>query len=92
MNGDSRVDMYKSSAQMTAFDWEQQGAVVNSVQVFLLVRTLEEDRSNPPTSQTFILGGEGDQERRLTFSDGYRRKLLTSTVRLVNVGGDQWAI
>ncbi|WP_372766868.1 PilW family protein [Pseudoalteromonas sp.] len=91
-NGDSRVDTYKTTAQMAANDWDQQSAVVSSVQIFLLVRTLEDDRSNPPQSQTFVLGGEGDQKRELTFNDGFRRKLLTSTVRLVNVGSDQWTI
>lgn len=91
-NGDLRVDTYKTTAQMSAIDWDQQSAVVSSVQIFLLVRTLEEDRNNPPTNQTFILGGEGDHKRVLTFNDGFRRKLLTSTVRLVNVGSDQWAI
>ncbi|MFY8349976.1 PilW family protein [Pseudoalteromonas sp. SSM20] len=91
-DGDYRVDTYKTTSQMSANDWDQQGAVVTSVQIFLLVRTLEEDRHNPVSSQTFILGGEGDLKREFTFSDGFRRKLLTSTVRLVNVGSDQWAI
>lgn len=91
-NGDSRVDTYKTTTQMLASDWEQQTAVVTSVQIFLLVRTLEEDRNNPPQSQTFIMGGEGGEQRSITRSDGFRRKLLTSTVRLVNVGSDKWVI
>lgn len=91
-NGDYRVDTYKTSRQMSSTDWDQQGAVVTSVQIFLLVRTLEEDTDSKFSSQTFILGGEGEHKRELTFNDGFRRKLLTSTVRLVNVGSDQWAI
>lgn len=91
-DGDSRVDTYKSSSQMGMSDWDQQGAVVTSVQIFLLVRTLEEDRNNPPKEQTFILGGEGEHQRTITRNDGFRRKLITSTVRLVNVGSDKWAI
>lgn len=91
-NSDSRVDMYKTSSQMSQTDWDQQNAVVTSVQIFILVRTLEEDKDNPPGSQTFILGGEGEHTRKLSFDDNFRRKLLTSTVRLVNVGTDQWAI
>lgn len=91
-NGDFRVDTYKTVSQMSPTDWDQQSSVVSSVQVFILVRTLEEDIDNPPGIQTFILGGEGEHVRELTFNDGFRRKLLTSTVRLVNVGSDQWAI
>ncbi|MEI4548929.1 MULTISPECIES: PilW family protein [Pseudoalteromonas] len=91
-NNDARVDTYKTSSQMSATDWNQQTAVVTNVQIFLLVRTLSEDRNNPPQSQTFILGGEGENQRTITRNDGFRRKLLTSTVRLINVGSDQWAI
>lgn len=91
-NDDDRVDTYKTTKQMSSSDWDQQSAVVTSVQVFLLVRTLEEDRNNPPKNQTFILGGEGEHQRTITRNDGFRRKLLTSTIRLVNVGSDQWVI
>lgn len=91
-NGDDRVDMYKTSSQMSMIDWEQQSAVVTSVQVFLLVRALEQDSGSAPRSQTFVMGGQGEQKKVLTFNDRYRRKLLTSTIRLVNVGNDKWII
>jgi type IV pilus assembly protein PilW len=91
-DGDARVDLYKPASHMHNSDWDQQGATVTSVQIFLLVRTLEPSSANPPGSQTFILGGEDEHKRTLTFNDGYRRKLLTSTVRLANVGNDKWAI
>jgi type IV pilus assembly protein PilW len=89
---DSRVDSYKTTKQMSMTDWEQETAVVTSVQVFLLVRSIEEDLSRPPREQRFVLGGQGSEEKVLTFNDGYRRKLLTSTIRLVNVGTDKWVI
>jgi type IV pilus assembly protein PilW len=91
-DGDARVDTYKPASHMHDSDWGQQMASVISVQIFLLVRTLEPDTTNPPKSQTFILGGEGEHQRELTFTDGYRRKLMTSTVRLANIGTDKWAI
>ncbi len=91
-SGDTRVDTYKPAPSMHNNDWDQQSSVVISVQIFLLARTLAPDTSNPPRDQTFILGGEGEHKRMLTFNDGYRRKLLTSTVRLANVGSDKWAI
>lgn len=90
-NGDNRVDIYRTTAQMTEADWAQQGAVVATVQVFLLVRTLQEDLTNVQ-EQTFIMGGEGDTARTLIFNDGFRRKMLTSTIRLLNGGEDKWAI
>lgn len=92
-NGDSRVDTYRGVENMTQADWEQGTSTILTVQIFLLVRTFEPNRGNPPGEQTFVLGGDTPETlRTLTFNDDFRRKLLTSTVRLMNSGTDKWII
>lgn len=92
-NGDSRVDTYRGVENMTQADWEQGASTILTVQIFLLVRTFEPNRGNPPGEQTFVLGGDTPETlRTVTFNDDFRRKLLTSTVRLMNSGTDKWII
>ncbi len=90
-NGDARVDMYKTSTQMTATDWEQSTVKITTVQVFILVRSLIEDGNAVAQAQTFTLGGVIDgHKRELTFNDRFRRLLLVSTVSLHNASGELW--
>lgn len=91
--GDSRVDTYRGVENMNQADWEQGTAKILTVQIFLLARTFEPNPGNSPGEQTFILGGDTPATlRTLTFDDDFRRKLLTSTVKLMNTRSDKWAI
>ncbi|ATC95399.1 PilW family protein [Pseudoalteromonas tunicata] len=89
-NGDNRVDTYKTVSQMSASDWEQQSGVILTVQMFILVRSMDIDRDMKSESRTYTLGGSGQNARDLTFNDQYRRMLFVSTVRLDNGGNDRW--
>ncbi|SFD24734.1 PilW family protein [Pseudoalteromonas denitrificans] len=90
-DGDNRVDIYKTAIQMAAVDWEQSLAKILSVQIFLLVRSLEEDSSSDSVSKTYTLGGSTDADKRkLSFNDKYRRILLVSTVKISNSGQSKW--
>lgn len=84
----SRVDTYKSIADMTETDWENRRGIL-TVQVFLLARTLMPDANLQVTNQKYTLG-EGASSRVLTFNDNYRRALFTTTIRLNNVGANLW--
>jgi len=88
--GNDRVDNYKTTDQMSDTDWEQSTSSIISVQIFLLIRSLEEDFSRPVTERTFILGGNGASEKRLTFNDQFKRTLFVSTVRITNGGIERW--
>ena len=87
---DSRVDTYKSIGDMTPTDWENRKGIL-TVQLFLLVRTLQPDPGIKINNQKYILG-EGSGKRELTFNDNYRRTVFTTTIRLSNVGGNLWKI
>lgn len=87
---DSRVDTYKSIGDMTPTDWENRKGIL-TVQLFLLVRTLQPDPGIKINNQKYILG-EGSGKRELTFDDNYRRTVFTTTIRLSNVGGNLWKI
>lgn len=87
---DSRVDTYKSIADMTSTDWENRKGIL-TLQLFLLVRTLQPDPGIKINNQKYILG-EGSGKRELTFDDNYRRTVFTTTIRLSNVGGNLWKI
>lgn len=89
-NNDSRVDTYRSVAKMTATDWENQRGIL-TVQVFILVRALQEDAGLKQLNQTYTLGEDAEQ-RVLKFDDKYRRALFTTTIRLNNVGANLWRI
>ncbi|NMM41639.1 PilW family protein [Pseudoalteromonas arctica] len=87
---DSRVDIYKSIGDMTPTDWENRKGIL-TLQLFLLVRTLQPDPGIKINNQKYILG-EGSGKRELTFNDNYRRTVFTTTIRLSNVGGNLWKI
>lgn len=89
-DGDSRVDTYKTAGQMTQTDWEQQSGQILTVQMFILVRSMDTDFDLPATARTYTLGGSGEAAKELTFTDKYRRMLFVSTVRLENGGEDSW--
>jgi type IV pilus assembly protein PilW len=85
-----RVDTYKTTSQMQDEDWEQSGTSIISVQIFLLIRSLEQDFSSPAINRTFTLGGSGTSSKQLTFNDQYKRTLFVSTVRITNGGMERW--
>lgn len=87
---DSRVDIYKSIGDMAPTDWENRKGIL-TLQLFLLVRTLQPDPGIKINNQKYILG-EGSGKRELTFDDNYRRTVFTTTIRLSNVGGNLWEI
>ncbi|MBU2971083.1 PilW family protein [Pseudoalteromonas sp. C2R02] len=90
-DGDNKVDSYKTSVQMAGSDWEQSLVKVLSVQIFLLVRSFEEDSSSQAVSKEFTLGGTLDADKRkLSFNDQYRRVLMVSTVKINNAGQNKW--
>lgn len=89
-NGDRNVDTYLSAAQMSASEWEQVSSKVLTVQLFALVRATESDRNMTKTNQTYILGGEGGTERRLSFDDNFRRLVYVSTVQVRNAEVETW--
>ncbi|MGS0536185.1 PilW family protein [Pseudoalteromonas sp. SaAl2] len=89
-NNDSRVDTYRSVNKMTAADWENRRGIL-TVQVFILVRALQEDANLKQLNQTYTLGEDVDQ-RILEFDDKFRRALFTTTIRLNNVGANLWRI
>ncbi|SFD24649.1 PilW family protein [Pseudoalteromonas denitrificans] len=90
-NANDKVDTYRVAEQMQAIDWEQSNSKIMSVQIFLLVRSLQEDFSSPARNRTYTLGGVGnDTAKTLTFNDRFRRSVFVSTVRLVNGGSELW--
>ncbi|MBE0378286.1 PilW family protein [Pseudoalteromonas prydzensis] len=89
-NNDSRVDTYRSVSNMTATDWENRRGIL-TVQVFILVRALQEDTDLNQLNQTYTLGEDAEQ-RILKFDDRFRRALFTTTIRLNNVGANLWRI
>lgn len=89
-NADSKVDSYRSVESMTASDWESRRAIL-TVQVFILVRSLQEDANLNQLNQTYTLGEDAEQ-RVLVFDDRFRRALFTTTIRLNNIGASQWRI
>ena len=89
-NSDSKVDTYKSAADITATEWENRKGIL-TVQLFLLIRSLEPDPGLKIKNKKYILG-EGETPRELSFDDNYRRTVFTTTIRLSNVGGNLWKI
>ncbi|KAF7786704.1 type IV pilus assembly protein PilW [Pseudoalteromonas rubra] len=87
-NGDSRVDTYRSTQDMTASDWERSGGIL-TVQIIALVRVLEADAGLELKSQTYTLGNDPDR-RTLTFNDNYRRTVFSTTIQLYNMGISTW--
>ncbi len=73
---DAQVDSYVNASNVT--DWSN-GEVI-AVRVWLLMRSEREDRDNIGGSQTFTIAGAAP----VTFTDGYRRYLVTSVVKLRN--------
>ena len=74
--GDGQVDAYVNASNVT--DWGN-GEVI-AVRMWVLMRTLREDRDNIGGDQTFTIAGAAP----VTFSDGYRRYLVSSVVKLRN--------
>ncbi|MFT6788275.1 MAG: type IV pilus assembly protein PilW [Pseudoalteromonas rhizosphaerae] len=89
-NNDGRVDAYRSVGMMTATDWENRRGIL-TVQVFILVRSLQEYADLNQLNQTYTLGEDAGQ-RVLRFNDRFRRALFTTTIRLNNVGANLWRI
>lgn len=89
-NNDSKVDSYRSVENMTLSDWEDRRAIL-TVQVFILVRALQEDANLNQLNQTYTLGDDANQ-RVLRFNDRFRRALFTTTIRLNNVGVTEWRL
>lgn len=89
-SGDHRVDTYRTTEQMRATDWEQSTAKIISVQIFLLVRSLEQDFTTPAVPRTFTLGGNGATVRTLNFDDQFKRSLFVSTIKINNGGIEKW--
>ena len=87
-DSDNKVDTYRSTQAMTAELWENTNGIL-TVQVFLLVRSLEADADLELKSQTYTLGLD-DDKRVHTFTDNYRRTVFTTTIRLNNVGSTAW--
>ncbi|MFY8298948.1 PilW family protein [Pseudoalteromonas sp. SS15] len=87
-DSDNKVDTYRSTQAMTAELWENTNGIL-TVQVFLLVRSLEADADLELESQTYTLGLD-DDKRVHTFTDNYRRTVFTTTIRLNNVGSTAW--
>ncbi|GAA58881.1 type IV pilus assembly protein PilW [Pseudoalteromonas sp. BSi20652] len=89
-NSDNRVDSYKSINDIDHTDWENRKSIL-TVQVFLLIRSLQADPGVKLKNQTYTLG-EDDDKRELTFDDNFRRTVFTTTIRLNNVGSNLWRI
>ncbi|GAB0110398.1 PilW family protein [Pseudoalteromonas distincta] len=89
-SSDGRVDTYRSINNMTASDWENRKGVL-TVQVFLLIRTLQPDAGVKINNQQYVLG-EDDDKRELSFKDNFRRTVFTTTIRLNNIGSNLWRI
>lgn len=85
---DGRVNQYKATNNMTASDWENVNSIL-SVQIFILVRSLEADGNLILENQTYTLGHDANK-RTHTFTDNYRRTVFSTTVRLNNMGVNQW--
>lgn len=89
-NDDSKVDSYRSVENMTLSDWESRRTIL-TVQVFILVRALQEDANLNQLNQTYTLGDDANQ-RVLRFNDLFRRALFTTTIRLNNIGATEWRL
>lgn len=87
---DGRVNLYRSLSTMQATDWENKDSIL-TVQLFLLIRSLEPDPGISLASQTYSLGHD-PQKRTLTFKDSYRRTVFSTTIRLNNLGANQWRL
>ncbi|ALO41379.1 PilW family protein [Pseudoalteromonas phenolica] len=89
-DADNRVDTYVSGSDMTAAHWENTNGIL-TIQVFILVRTLDFDSDLELKNQTYTLGLDTDK-RVHTFTDNYRRTVFSTTIRLNNVGSTGWNI
>jgi len=87
-NGNGKVDSYRSINKMTPAEWGNQQGIL-TVQLFLLVRTLQPDPSINSKKQIYTLG-EDESARKLEVTDNYRRTVFTTTIRLNNVGANLW--
>lgn len=87
---DNRVDTYKSLDDMTPSHWENRKGVL-TVQIFLLIRSLQPDAGIKIKNQKYILGDDGNK-RELSFNDSFRRTVFTTTIRLSNAGSNSWGI
>ena len=73
---DGQVDSYVKASSVGS--WSN-GEVI-SVRIWLLMRSQREDRDKIGGDQTFTIAGNAP----VTYSDGYRRHLITSVVKLRN--------
>lgn len=87
---DGRVDSYKSIHDMALNRWGDHENIL-TIQMFLLVRTLQPDATLKLKNQKYVLG-EGLHKRELLFTDSYRRAVFTTTIRLHNMGISSWHI
>ncbi|WP_462163599.1 PilW family protein [Pseudoalteromonas xiamenensis] len=85
---DGRVNQYKATSAMTASDWENEDAIL-TVQLFILVRSLEPDADLSLKNQTYTLGHDPNK-RVHTFTDKYRRTVFSTTIKLSNMGANLW--
>lgn len=82
--GDAQVDAYVTADAITndtgglGLAWNN--GTVLSVRLWLLMRSEREDRDNIGGPQTFTIAGAAP----VTFDDGYRRRLVTSVIKLRN--------
>lgn len=89
----NQVDTYKTQQQLTDLEWDQSTAKILTVQIFLLVRSIEQNKNQPVTAQSFTLGGTDPATQRiLSFNDNYRRRLFVSTVNITNSEDDSWRL
>ena len=73
-----QVNTYVNASSVSAASWTN-GSVI-AAKIWLLMRSDRLDRDNISTPQTFAIAGADP----VTFTDGYRRELVTSVVKLRN--------
>ena len=89
-NNDSRVDTYTAANNMTTANWENPDAVL-TLQIFLLVRSIEPDGDLSLGNRTYTLGLDvGQRVHAFDEKDKFRRTVFSTTIRLNNVGATQW--
>lgn len=86
-NGDASVDRYYTADNVPDAVWDpsQSGAAIVAAKIFVLVRSINEDKDFTDTASYKLA-----ETTFGPYNDHYRRLLVSTTVRLNNVADDSW--
>jgi type IV pilus assembly protein PilW len=88
-NADGRVDTYLTPDLMTQANWQNDNSIL-TVQIFILVRSLEPDPFLNLTNRTYQLGNGANNRITFLADDNFRRTVFSTTIQLNNMGARAW--